>query len=159
MKVGLLITDGGPHSADKWAEATASHIVDIAGHVAGERRVAAVKLEAAIIDILEGHHSTVQNGERNAIATVGHDRLQHECSCEHHLSLDDAVAEICAATKGTPWEEDFAKPEMIENLKPLLASHLQTNMEIERGWHAARNPDTPQAQEFHAARNTGGKQS
>lgn len=71
MKISLLITDNGPHTAEKWADATATHIVDIADHVAGETRGAAVKLQAAVIDILLGRHTTVQTGERAKIAEVG----------------------------------------------------------------------------------------
>ena len=100
----FLITDGGPHPASKWAEATASYVVDIAESVAGTRREDAVKLEAKIIDILEGHHTTVQNGERAKIAEVGHDRLQHPIDPEDHLSIDDVIAEIISAAKGSPWE-------------------------------------------------------
>ena len=153
--IGVLATDGGPHPADKWAEATASHIVDIASHVAGERRAAAVKLEAAIIDILGGHHTTIQDGERAKIVEHGHDRLGHDLDPEHHLSVDDAVTEIVAAAKGTPWEADFAKPEMAEHLKALLAQHFRTSMHIERSWHSDRHPDTTHAKAFRAKHNLG----
>jgi hypothetical protein len=144
----VLITNGGPHSPEKWAEATASNIVDIAQHVAGEKRAAAVKLQAAIIDILEGHHAAVQNGERAQIAAIGHDRLQAPNNPDDHLSLDDAVAQIIQAAKGTPWEADFANPEMAPNIKALLSSHFATSIQIERSWHADRNPGVPQAVAF-----------
>ena len=76
MKSNIMITDGGPHSVEKWAEATASQVIDIAEDAAGERRAQAVKLEAAIIDILSkgtaqyktenapSWANTVQNGTR-----------------------------------------------------------------------------------------------
>ena len=151
----VLITNGGPHSAEKWAEATASHIVAIAEHVAGEKRAQAVKLEAAVIDILEGHHTSVQVGERGKIAEVGHDRLAHDLDPEHHLVLDDVIADIAAAAKGTPWEADFAKPEMTENLRVLLSSHFATSMYIERTLHADRNPAEPQSIEHKYRHNVG----
>jgi hypothetical protein len=151
----VLITDGGPHSAEKWAEATASHIVSIAEHVAGEKRAQAVKLEAAVIDILEGHHTTVQAGERGKIAEVGHDRIAHDLDPEHHLVLDDVIADIVAAAKGTPWEADFAKPEMAENLRVLLVSHFSTSMHIERSLHADRNPAEHQSIQFKQRHNLG----
>ena len=170
----ILVTDGGPHSAEKWAEATSSHIVDIAQHVAGEKRAAAVKLQAAIIDILEGHHTTVQNGERAKLAGVtGHDRLQAELDPEHHLSLEQVVAEIIAAANGTPWEADFNYagqeahfgeegehypriPSMAENLTALLSNHFASSMHIERSWHADRNPAEHQSIKFKQTHNLGG---
>ena len=60
MTIGFLITNGGPHSVEKWAEATASHIVEVADHVSGEKRGAAIKLQAAIIDVLEKHHGAAE---------------------------------------------------------------------------------------------------
>ena len=156
MTVGTMITNGGPHTAEDWAAATASHIVDIADTVSGERRGAAIKLQAAIIDILEGHHTTVQDGERCLIVEHGHARLSHELDSEHHLILDDVVIDICHATVGTPWEADFKKPEMVESLKVLLTSHLATNMQIERQWHTDRNPEALEAISFMAKHNVGG---
>jgi hypothetical protein len=148
-----MITDGGPHSTEKWAEATASHIVQIAEHVAGTHRASAVKLEAAIIDILEGHHTTVQSGERAKIAEHGHARLLHDNDPEHHLSLEEAVADIINAAAGTPWEDDFLG--MGLDLMHLLASHFKTNIHIERAYHADRNHHTDEAAQFRAKNNVG----
>lgn len=151
MQRSILITNGGPHPAEKWAEATASHIVQVAEHVAGERRAAAVKLEAAVIDVLERHHKTVQDGERGKLKSVGHDRLMQSFNCEEHVMLDHVVVEIVAAAKGTPWEADFAKPEAQEGVRSVLRSHFHTSMHIERSWHVDRNTTAPQAVVF---RNT-----
>jgi hypothetical protein len=156
MTIGILVTNNGPHPADKWAEATASNIVDIAEHLSGEKRGAAIKLQASIIDILEGHHSTIQTGERGKIAEHGHDRLQHELDPAHHLDVDAVTAEIIAASSGTPWEADFAKPETAAHLKELLTKHFKTSMHIERSWHADRNSNTEQTEEFREAHNIGG---
>ncbi len=155
MTIGILVTNNGPHPPEKWAEATASHIVDIADHVAGERRGAAIKLQAAIIDVLETHHATVQTGERAKIDEHGADRLAHPLDPGEHLSLDGAVKEIVAAAKGTPWEADFAASAMTDHLRTLLGSHFCTSMHIERSWHADRNPDTEQARAFRAAYHPG----
>ena len=141
MQQGVLITNGGPHSAAAWAEATASHIVEVADHVAGEKRTGAVKLQAAVVDILEGHHRVVQDGERKALAAPkGAARLSKPLadSLPDHIDVADAVAEIVAAAKGTPWEADFAKPETAEHIAAVLTSHLNTNLQIERLWHADR---------------------
>jgi hypothetical protein len=149
MEVGIMITNGGPHSAEKWAETTSSHIVTIADGLSGERRGAAIKLQAAVYDVLVGHHTTVQNGERSKITEFGLDRLQHDMTPDDHVKIDDVLADIIAAAKGTPWEADFKKPEFAERLRPILVDHLMSNAFIERSWHTDRNINTPQAQAFH----------
>src|ERR1019366_6519972 len=110
MEIGIMVTNGGPHPADKWAEVTASHIVTVADSLSGERRGAAIKLQSAVYDMLLGHHTTVQNGERAKIKEFGVARLQHDMTPDDHVNIDDVVAEIIAATVGTPWEEQFKYP-------------------------------------------------
>lgn len=173
FEVTIMNTSGGPHSAEKWAENTSSHIVKIANTIAGEKIGAAIKLQAAVIDILMGHHTTVQNGERAMIEKHGVERLQHDMTPNDHVSVDDVVAEIIAATVGTPWEENFKfqgqprieatydeagneltkvqvyKPSIKKYLTDLLTDHFMSNAFIERSWHADRNINTPQAQAFH----------
>jgi hypothetical protein len=158
MEISVMITNGGPHSAEKWAETTASHIVTIADTVAGEKRGAAIKLQAAVYDILLGHHNTVQHGERNAIKKHGVDRLQHDMTPEDHVDLNVVISEIIAAAEGTPWEVDFKKPEMADGLRVLLTDHFMQNAFIERSWHADKNIHTPQAQAFHKQFHTGVKE-
>lgn len=153
----LLITNGGAHPPEKWAAATASHIVDIADHVAGEKRGAAIKLQAAIIDILEGHHTTVQNGERAKITEHGHARLSHDLDPDHHLSIDEVIAAIQMQSVGTPWDIDLNTDAAAESLRVLLNQHFKTSMHIERSWHADRNPDTEQAKAFHSIYHSGVK--
>jgi hypothetical protein len=156
MSTGILVTNGGPHSADKWAEATASHIVEIADHIAGEKRGAAIKLQAAIIDILTAHHTTIQIGERAALQNLGHARLQTPLEPTDHLAIDQAVADIIAAANGTPWAAEFSDPTAAVHLHALLRQHFATSMHIERSWHADRNPAAPESVQFRATHNVGG---
>ena len=149
MEVGVMITNGGPHSAETWAENTASHIVKIADSVTGERRGSAIKLQALVIDVITEHHTTVQLGERSKIIEHGVARLQHDMTPDDHVSLDDVISQIIAAAKGTPWEADFQTLEFTEKLKNLLADHFMSSAYIERSWHADRNINTPEAQAFN----------
>lgn len=136
MKTGILITNGSAnHSPEVWAAATASHIIDIAKHVAGESRAAAVKLEAAIIDILEKHHASIQEGEK-AFCCIRPERHADPHNPNDHVELDAAVAEIVVAASTTPWAADFAQYDMINHLHALLHSHFATSMDIERKLHA-----------------------
>ena len=140
MQTSVLITNGGPHSAEKWAECTASHIMQISDHVAGERLAGARKLELAILTILEGHHTTVQTGEQTALATLKAKetdaRLNAAPDASEHLDVDAAVAEIVAAAAGTEFEPHFALPETQTYIKDLLVQHFNTNIDIARQWHA-----------------------
>jgi hypothetical protein len=149
MQAGVMNTSGGPHPAEKWAETTASHIVTIANSVADEKRGAAIKLQAAVYDVLLGHHTTVQTGERAKIAEHGVARLQHDMTPNDHVHLESVVNDILRASDGTPWETDFRKSAFIEALKATLTDHFMSNAFIERSWHADRNQHTPEAKAFH----------
>ena len=144
-----MITNDGPHSAETWAENTASHIVTISKSVSGEHRGSAIKLQALVIDILIEHHITVQLGERSKIIEHGVARLQHPMTPDDHVSLDDVISQIVAAAKGTPWEADFNTAEFAAKLATLLTDHFMHSAYIERSWHADRNMNTPEAQAFN----------
>ena len=135
MQTGIMITDGANnHSADKWAEATALRIVDIAAHVAGEQRASAVKLQAALIDILVRYHSIVQISEKSML-TADANHCDTAIDIGTHFSVDNVAGELIAAAAGTPWEVDFADPDMRVQLVVLLQSHFATSMDIERRLH------------------------
>lgn len=155
MITSILVTDGGPHPAEKWAEATASHIVQIGEHVVGAELARARRFELTVMDILEGHHDCVQTGERGTLGSVGHDRLLHPFDCCEHVSVEDAVVQIIAASAGTSFAHHFSTDEVRTYLTELLTSHFHTSMSIERSWHAGCNPETPQAQAFLATFHPG----
>lgn len=136
----VMITDGSPHPAEKWAEKTAELMVDVGDHLAGEKRNQAEKLKAIILSILTEHHTIIQEGERDKLESEGHERHKAPLDPNHHLSLDNAVKKIIDATKGTPWEFDFAQPAAYEQIKHLLRSHFVTSMHIERKWNLDRYP-------------------
>lgn len=156
MKTGVLITNGGPHSAESWADATVSHIIEIADSASGEYRGAAIKLQAAIFDVLLRHHSVIQSGEQQKLEQHGADRLSHDLDPEHHVSVDDVIAEIIKAASGTRWENAFATDQMRSQLQVLLSNHFRTSMHIERSWYADKNQDHVKAQAFRTAHNVGG---
>lgn len=136
MLVGVMATDGGPHSAEKWAVVTAGQLVQIATDDP-QKMIEARKLENKIIEILEGHHDAVQKHERGKIAEHGVERLKHPINAHEH-DLDTKVAEIVAAAKGSQWEAVFALPEKQAYIKQVLGSHFATSMDVERSWHADR---------------------
>jgi hypothetical protein len=145
-----MITEGGAHPPEKWADATAAQIVDIADHVTGEKRASAVKLQAAIIDVLIAHHTMVQDGERAAIKATGLPLLAADLNGASHTDLETCINEICAAASATPWADVFATDEMRAGLQHLLTTHMNTVAYIERSLHADANPDAPEVVAFRS---------
>lgn len=137
MQTTILITDGGPHSPKKWAECTAEKIVQIGDHVVGKRLEDALRLQVKVMDILEGHHTTIQEGERTKLADAGIARLAEPIDAEHHLSVDEVIEEIKGVFSETPYEGHFKLPETVAYLRDLLSQHFSTAIDIERQWHQA----------------------
>lgn len=135
---GVLVTNGGPHPADKWAVATAEHIFPIDPSVVGDRFLAAKKLQLAIAVALEPHHEGVQEAERAKLAAAGDDHLQ--TPHDPLAAAEAALAEIQAAAAGTPWEAHFADAEVQRVVIQEVGNHFATAEHIERQWHCHRNP-------------------
>ena len=154
MQVGILKTDNGPHSVEDWAEATSGFIFTIAEGMTDERKSSALKLQAAVVDILEKHHEAVQAGERLFIETDAYHGA-NDLNIHQHTDLDEAVSEIIAAGQATPWVAEFSHPDMPTKIRDILISHLATNAQIERSWHADNNPDHPAAIVFRSSFHPG----
>lgn len=153
MTVGVMITNGGAHPPEKWAETTAGCIVQIADHVAGERRGAAIKLQAAIYDVLVLHHAIVQREEKDQLSAMGAAGLL--APLDHGRDLDEVVGQIINCGVDTPWEKDFRTPEFDAGLRELLDRHFRTQKHVERSWHADQHPDTTEARVFRANHHPG----
>lgn len=148
----IMITDGGPHPHHAWAQVTAEHVAPIGPNLAGERYVAALKLQLAIVDALLTHHQAVQNGERAKLAD-SHDHLLTELAPEPHVA--PAVAAIQAAASGTEWDAHFQRPEVVQLIGNEIATHYATMQHIERSWHVDRNPSHPHAAAWRARHHPG----
>jgi hypothetical protein len=135
----VLITDGGAHSPQKWALATADHLVHFAESSAPpDQIIAARKLELAIADALVAHHADVQLAERHRLAADAKAHLARPLDASLHL--EDAVEAVVECAKGTPWEAHFAKPETQAAVSDLIHQHFRSAQHIERSWHCDRNP-------------------
>jgi hypothetical protein len=167
MQVGIMVTNGGPHSADKWAVTTAGQILQSVFSVDAADTVGARKFEMACLDILLPHHEKVQTGERGKLAKDGMKRLATPIDPREYC--DVAVQEIAAAaqkigkikvpdpdmsgeTKEVDLGEHFANPEVQQKLAGLIGAHFATAMDIERSWHADKNADDQEAKAYSAAR-------
>jgi hypothetical protein len=132
MQLGILATDYGKHSVEKWAAHTASHIIQIASSAAGVQVIEARKLELKVIDILEGHHQAVMDHEQAKLEE--HGVARHAQPYDPEAFADTALAEIVAAAKGTRFEEHFANPETVSHISRVLHEHFAASMDIERQW-------------------------
>ena len=142
---GVLITHGGPHSAEKWAMATAERIFDIT-KVAGERVIAARKLQMALAESIISHHDGAQTRERAHLeqAETAEARKNREYTEERDEALAEAVlviADVQKAAVGTPWEDHWKDSEVVAAATTIIASDLMSIKHIERSWHTDRQDD------------------
>lgn len=158
MKVKVMVTNGGPHPPEKWSEQTAEQLVDVIqveptypNYEAAlqQKNVLKDKFMAA----LTPHHTKVQGKERGHLSTKGSEHLASDLDPNEYL--DEAVAAVNAAVKGSMFEEHFAKPLVQIFIKSTLAGHFASAMHIERSWHADRNPDDQHARAYRAQHSAG----
>lgn len=163
MPIGkIMITNGGVHPSDKWAETTAEQIVDLIqvdpdsdSPAAKAARLAKPRLKLDLQEALEPHHDTVQQHERGKIKEHGLERLSHPLTPEAK-HIEDALAAILAKTKDTVFAAHFALPETQTVLRHMIGGHFITSADIERSWHADRNSGHEHAQAYRKARNEHG---
>ena len=148
----ILSTDGGPHTADKWAAATAEMLVPLGAIDDGARRTAAMRLQADVADALMPHHQGVADAEANGLAENGSDHLLTDFDSDDYVP--DALAAVIKAAKGTLWEAHFSESAVQEQIALVLASHFNTGADVARQWHADANPDCPIAAAYKAERHS-----
>jgi len=132
----ILITNGGPHSAEKWAELSASEIISVAESAdfsaVGQ---AGRKLENSIIDIFERFHDAIIKAENAHLDNKGTDHLATPIDGSG-VDVSAVVTQIQNAAKGTPFEAHFQKPEVITAITNITKHHVELIMEVERSWFA-----------------------
>lgn len=133
MQPKVMITDGGPHPADKWAELSVSDILSIQGE--SETAQAGRKLELKLLDVFEDWYQGVLNDERDQIHTLGDGYLTLPCNGDEH-STDVLIRDVLNAAKGTQFEAHFARPDYAERIKAVVRHHVALLQDVESGWHA-----------------------
>ena len=156
MFVGILKTDGGPHSPEKWAYVSAAHMLDIFRVEANSPReveleMAKDEMRAKITRIMIAHHTNAQTGELDQLAEHGSARLAHDLDHAHHVDSDEVTAEILAAFNGSPLQA-FLGAHQVAAFKERIETDVRSIMDIERSWHADNAPADPRAQAYKAAR-------
>lgn len=146
----IMITNGGSHPPDKWAEVTTDSILDLieiaddsTSPEAAEARAAKRDLRQVLFNIFHAHHDKVQKDERghlhNAVKTAkqaqnrahGIHDPDHYCNGGTMIAIDQALA-------ATPFAAHFAKQEVRDVIYRIVGQHTVNAMHIERRWHHDR---------------------
>jgi hypothetical protein len=143
MKFGILVTDNGTHSPEKWASAVADKIVSVAQTLEGEKLIAAQKLQLAVAEALVAHHDAHQKEIIADLATGTH--FEKEIKHDPGSRADEAVADIQAAAKGTPWEHHFLNPETVAQIRFFIGQSLVDLAHVERLYYGDKNPGDEKA--------------
>lgn len=148
----ILVTNNGPHPAEKWAMATAQAIFDTSALVSGDHSIAAQKFQLSIAEALQPHHQQLQSDEQTKlVADPDYINTPLEASAYAEKVMNDVVG----LSKGSPWEAHFARTDVQEEAKKVIADHMMTSQHVERLWHADRNPKVKAAQIYKANWNVG----
>lgn len=137
-----MITNGGPHPADKWADMTVDTILELVqvqedsvSPEATAARAAKRALRPVLFNIFNAHHDRVQKHETGEIA---------KNAKRVHATLDPmphatpVMAQVDAALAATPFAAHFAQPAVRSVIGNIVAQHTANVMHIERRWHADR---------------------
>jgi len=146
----VLKTDGGDHTPEKWAMATAQMLAPVDLNAPGARQV--MNLQGQLADLLVPHHKKVQDGERASLAASGDAHLANPLTPKDFV--DAAYAEVVAAFNASPYAAKTQDPDWQVEVKSLLAAHFATSQFTARSWHADRPGASPEAiawkKSFHA---------
>lgn len=165
MQPGVMITNGGPHPADKWAAMTASHIAGLiaideasTSPPAVAARKAKPRFELALAELLEVFHGNVQKRERDLLAAHGDAQLAkpidpNDGVIDTPVEVAEAVAKAAA---DTPFAAHFALDQVKTVVAHIVDDHFGKVIDIERSWHADRHPASATAQAYVIARREHG---
>lgn len=151
----FMISDGGPHSAEKWAHVGAQEImklVQIAPSAPKEAFKAYRELEERIYYTLLKAHGDMQDEERRYLSADSA-RLHEPAMAERAAQTWAPVVASQANEDGAGlFEAHFKRLDVQEHIYRVLGQHFADSIHIERCWHADRNPDNPHAQAFNLKR-------
>jgi len=138
--VKIMITNGGAHPPDRWADATVEAILDLiqiaedsVSPEAFAARQAKRELAPKLFAILHAHHAGVQTEHRAKLKQAKASKVGEAIDVTPHLATADDVLKLLAQT---PFAAHFAKPEVAEVIKQTIGQHTADVIDIERRWHA-----------------------
>lgn len=138
-----MVTNGGPHPPEKWADISAAQImsmIQIAPTADPSVMIARRELELKLFKVLVVLHAQNQNAERAALKKAGDKHLANPLRLSVELPAKLATAEIVKAARGSPFATHFEKPEAQQHIFNVIGQHFTDAADIERKWYADRNP-------------------
>lgn len=135
MQPKVMITNGGPHPAEKWAELSVADIIQL-GDSDSDQNKAGRKLELKLLDVFEDFYDFVLAEERDQVKQLGDKYLALPINGDEH-STDTLVKNVLAAADGTPFAVHFS--EQTERIREVVRHHVAVLQGVESGWHADRS--------------------
>ncbi len=138
MSIRFMVTNGGPHPPEKWADVTARAIGDlivIEPSAPTEAVIDKRDFETDLFKLLVEQHKHTQNYTRTDLA-ASHQVDHHKFVRDRASVVADQVANLARSTR---FAEHFAKPEVRTFLHNVICQHFADSVHIERSWHADRN--------------------
>jgi hypothetical protein len=134
-----MITNGGPHPADRWADVTTDTIVDLLidanpDSVTPEAliaRQAKRDLKPKLFDIFNSHHDGLQKNDGKPHSAV-------DAPIEILGETLSTLAKVNKVLAATPFATHFAKPEVQAILTSIIGQHSTDVVHIERRYAADR---------------------
>ncbi len=137
-----MITNGGPHPSDRWADMTTESILELievgeesATPEAVKARAVKRALRPDLFAIFNGHHERVQKHERGVLAKAKESMVTDTINVAHHMTIGQEVDALLAAT---PFAAHFARPEVRAVIHKIIGRDTANVMHIERRYHADR---------------------
>jgi hypothetical protein len=132
MQFGLLITDHGKHSDEKFAIATASELIQIAATAEGKQAIDARRLENDIIDVLTGHFAKVSKDEVSGLDSNAAEHMVSRLDPLPHMEgILDKVLTVCKASAFKEW---FERGDVKQLMFDKIASWTATAIHMHRDW-------------------------
>lgn len=164
MQPLVMVTNGGDHPPEKWADVTATNIANLIqvdpdkpGDTDADRsrkttaRRAKDRLQLDVADILTPHYDRNQKFERGKLAAEGDARIAGPFSA--YDKKDEVVAAVVAASVDTAFAEHFAKPEVQVVIGKEIDDHFAHMKWVTRSWHADKNPGGANAKAMLASKS------
>lgn len=139
-----MITNGGPHPADKWADTTTDTIMDLiqvqedsVTPEATAARAAKRDMRPKLFAIFMDHHDGVQKAERDNVPKSLKAAAEH---VEKPLEpqINDTAKQVFDLLATTPFAAHFAKLEVRTVIETIIGQHTADVMHIERRYHHHR---------------------
>ncbi len=138
--VSIMVTNGGPHPADKWADTTTEALLnliqvpdDSVTAEAAQARQIKRDLRGQLFDVLMAHHDGVQKEHRKGLAKLK--------VCQKSKQLDvtaymDTADEVLALFATTPFATHFAQEHVGDVVRQIVGQHTADVIHIERCFHS-----------------------